>query len=168
MEYWIDGYNLLFKIGMYTKTLEQSRKSLIGELRLHLIKSNLRAKIIFDSSEAHGSEFPSVTSTTPLEIIFAPAKLSADDYIIEMLEHSRSARNTTIVTNDSQLSFRAKGCKAFTLSIDEFFKLVFTKEDQKQLSNYEFLKEKGGDFKNSEESIQLFIKIFEERLDRNT
>lgn len=167
MEYWIDGYNLLFKLSLHLKTLQENREKLITELKLHLIKSRLSAKIVFDSSEKHGSSLPSLTAKAPLEVIFSPAKMSADDYIIEMLSHTKSAKNIVIVTNDSHLAFRIKEYKASVVSIDDFFKRVFAKEQKHHLSNYEFLKEEGIHFDESEENIQLFVKIFEERQNRN-
>ena len=168
MDYWIDGYNLLFKLNSYTKSLEQSREGLINELKLHLIKSNLRAKIIFDSNEENSSDFPSVKSKTPLEILFSPKGMSADDYIIEMLHATKSAKNTTVVTNDTHLAFSCKNTQAWTMSIDDFFKFVFKEERERNMSNYEFLKESGEEMVESEENIQMFIKIFEERQDRNS
>lgn len=167
MDYWIDGYNLLFKIKSHLSSLEQSRKTLIDELRLHLIKSNLKATIIFDSSDAHAEEFPSNQSLYPLEIVFSPKGLSADDFIVEKLYGTKSAKNVTIVTSDAHLAFRCKDTKAKITSIEDFLKYVFKEESKRTSTQYERLKESGQIPMDSEENIELFARIFEDRLHKN-
>ncbi|MCF7806368.1 MAG: NYN domain-containing protein [Simkaniaceae bacterium] len=168
MEYWIDGYNLLFKVKSHLRNLRQQRKELIDELKLHMIKSNFRAKIIFDSSEENATEFPSVSSSTPLEIIFSPKGLTADDYILEMLKSIKSTKNTTIVTDDAHLAFHCKHTQAKTLSVNAFFDLIFKEERRRHMSNYKFLEDEKIELTESEKNIQLFVKIFEDRLKHNS
>ncbi|MDN3505568.1 MAG: NYN domain-containing protein [Rhabdochlamydiaceae bacterium] len=167
MDYWIDGYNLLFKIKSHMHSLHQSREELLNELKLHLIKSQMKATIIFDSAEENSGDFPSKKSLHPIEVIFSPAGMTADDYILEMLRTTISAKNTVIVTNDSHLAFSCRNSLARSYSIDDFLKLVFKEERKRHMSNYDFLEDPDHQFKESEENIQMFVKIFEDRLNRN-
>ena len=156
----------MFKIQSHMHSLHQAREELLNELKLHLIKSQMKATIIFDSAAENSGDFPSKKSLYPIEIIFSPSGMTADDYILEMLKSTKSVKNTVIVTNDSHLAFSCRNSLAKSYSIDDFLKLVFKEEKKRHMSNYDFLEDRDHQFKESEENIQMFVKIFEDRLNR--
>jgi predicted RNA-binding protein with PIN domain len=158
MKYIIDGYNFMFRIQEEErkKKLEKARESLIALLdeELSIIKTHVY--VVFDSSE-QVKDYAQSAFLKHIEVIYAPKGLSADQYIIERLEQSKSPKTLTIVTSDSGLALQCQQLGAKILSIDDFVTLI-NKRKQKKKS---LLKPS---YKESTQEIERLRKIFEEKL----
>lgn len=161
MLYLIDGYNLLFRLKSKKQTLKDAREFLINALG-NLIKNfELKAAIVFDSSLDMAHLFPSKSERPPLEIIFAPYGMTADDYILEIISFKSKKQPITLVTSDNHLGQQAKSFRVKILSIEELFETFSMKAQAKsekdELVQKELLEKK---FSNL---FDYFLEEFEKR-----
>lgn len=155
MHYIIDGYNFLFRFRDKYPSLEKNRKQLIDLLSEELFFLKGSCSIVFDSSEAT-KDYAQTTSHGQLEVIYAPKNLSADEYIVELVENSPAPKTKIIVTSDSGLGAQCKHLGAVVTSIEEFVLLIM-KKTRKKDDTKPILKE-------SQPEIERLLKIFEGKL----
>lgn len=129
MKYLIDGYNLFFKLEEEILPLEEKREEFIHLLDQEVGDLRLEALIIFDSHNKNAEDLASKRKLKHLEVSFSPKNLSADHYIIELLEWD--AKNTTLVTSDKRLGMEAKGQGAKIESIEGFVKMILRRRKKK-------------------------------------
>lgn len=118
MHYYIDGYNLLFKIVSAGEDLQKQRTRLIQDLRSKIEILKLDAVLVFDShyqpsasTRLHYNDF---------EVVFTDEGETADDYILSKLKSSPNPAQETVVTSDKRLAWRARRKLAKTESVEEF------------------------------------------------
>jgi predicted RNA-binding protein with PIN domain len=157
VQYLIDGYNFLFRLdGGKKQSLEERRDSLCQVLNELLAPFKARVSLIFDSAEQI-REFPQCAKLDTLEVLYAPKGLTADNYIIELAEQTKSPKTLTVVTSDSGLARQCSHIGTLILSIEEFIEIV-----KKRNRN----KPKGKPvYRDSNKEIERLRKIFEERLE---
>ncbi len=118
MEYYVDGYNLLFKEArVYSAgTLEESRKKLIEELDKLADIGKISLTVVFDapfqSDDLKRGHYNS------LEIIFTAKGQTADEYLELVAIHK--GKRACIVTNDKGLAYKAKAAQAFVENVHTF------------------------------------------------
>ncbi|MDB2613923.1 NYN domain-containing protein, partial [Chlamydiales bacterium] len=115
--YLIDGYNLLFSLSN-GESFREERESLITSLNDLCKLAAIDVIVIFDGADDLGfsrSHFDSI------EIVFSPPKMSADDYILDLLEILLLSKKKTVVTSDKPLSKKARHLGAKTLTVSFFF-----------------------------------------------
>lgn len=155
MYYLVDGYNLLFRLeDSGKKNLEKRREELIELLNIELACFKSSVSIIFDSSEQI-REFPQIAKLENIEIIYAPKGQTADQYIIELVELSKSPKTLTVVTSDSGLTRQCRHIGSQVLTIDAFITYVIKKNQKK-------CEAKSCPPKDKKE-LERLCKIFEER-----
>lgn len=119
MHYIIDGYNLFFYLhGSSPNDFKSQRQSLIQSMNAKIEFLSLDVSLVFDSHFSPGEG--SRSHYRHLEILFTPEGMTADDFIIQYLISARNISKEVLVTNDRQLSTRAKHLSAGTQSIDHF------------------------------------------------
>lgn len=118
MHYYIDGYNLLFKIVSAGEDLQKQRSRLILDLRSKIEILKLDAVLVFDShyqpsasTRLHYKDF---------EVVFTDEGETADDYILSKLKSCPNPAQETVVTSDKRLAWRARRKLAKTESVEEF------------------------------------------------
>ena len=157
MHYLIDAYNLLFYITHDVQPIEQTREDLIHSLATDLTRLKLKATLVFDSGFTYQTHFPHKHSKSAIHITFSPEGMSADDYIIELL--NTASHDTTVVTSDRDLSNQCtqKGFK--TLSIENFYSYLQRRHKKITSSSAKHI--------NHDPSYEAYLeKIFEERLNQ--
>ena len=85
-------------------------------------KLRLKLHLIFDSHRDFGWDYAPKRKLINLDISFSPSHLSADHYILELLEWD--AKHTTLVTSDQQLANEAKRYGAQVKSSKAFVKQI--------------------------------------------
>ncbi|MDN3507265.1 MAG: NYN domain-containing protein [Simkaniaceae bacterium] len=156
MFYLIDGYNFLFRLeSTKEKSLEKRRESLICILNEQLASFKGGAAVVFDSAEQI-REFAQCAALDHLEVLYAPKGLTADNYIIELAEQSKSPRTITVVTSDSGLARQCQHIGTNTLSIEEFITLLSRRNQEKPQGKPRCC--------DSNAEIERLRKIFEDRL----
>ena len=111
----------------------------------------MKAQVIFDSQSHYGKDFASKKKLRHLEISFSPKNLSADCYILELLEWD--AKNTTLVTSDNHLAREAKSRGAKTLSIEKFVAMIRKRRKKKTSKGKPKMKE-------TDTNIQRYLQEF--------
>ncbi len=89
--------------------------------------ARLSGVLIFDNNPKDAVLYPHRTSSSKLEIVYAPNRLSADDYILEYLDTLPNKRSPILVTSDNELAAKARLLSVRSLSISEFLLLLTTK-----------------------------------------
>lgn len=122
MHYYIDGYNLLFRITQAGMDFAKKRKNLIVLLneRAGLLKLNIT--LIFDAQ--YQTDELLRTHYHHLEILFTNYNETADERLIEEIQREASPQQVTLVTSDNLLSWKARRCHVKTETIDEFLSWI--------------------------------------------
>lgn len=120
MHYYLDGYNLLFRIDRSTHRLQDQRLNIIQELNEKAKFLNLSITIVFDAHYQNNEL--TRTHYDYVEILFSASKETADERILEEIRNVTSPRNITVVTSDKKLAWFARRCMAKTESVEIFIK----------------------------------------------
>jgi predicted RNA-binding protein with PIN domain len=119
MHYYIDGYNLLFRLMQRAHDdLQTYREAIIQDLNQKAAVLNLDISIVFDATFQIGDR--TRTHFNALEILFTAHGETADEYIIDELKQSPHPQKETVVTSDKKLAWRARSLSAHTVSIEDF------------------------------------------------
>lgn len=145
MHFILDGYNIIFKMSsLFPGNIKNSRAKLVHYIKTKRPQGSNRnpVTIVFDSSQVV-IDYPIPPG---VEIKFAH-NISADDYIVKLIEKSRNPQLITMVTDDRELQFRAKTLDAKSLGVEDFFKAkkkrqpksenkpVLTRNDMKEIAD---------------------------------
>jgi predicted RNA-binding protein with PIN domain len=152
LRYLIDGYNLFFKLKEEILPLEEKRNEFIALLDEEVGDLHLNAFLIFDSHIENSHDYASKRTLKHLEISFSPKNLSADHYILELLEWS--SKNTTLVTSDKSLGVKAKHLGAKVKTIEAFVEFILKKRKQKKPRGKVEMKE-------TDANIKRYLEAFE-------
>jgi predicted RNA-binding protein with PIN domain len=122
MFYYIDGYNLLFRILKGGENLRQEREQLIQDLESKINLLELDAIIVFDSQyqpdEGSSSDFKR------LRVIFTAGGETADEYILKKLKETLFPNQFTVVTSDKRLAAQCRRRLACVEEVGEFMQLL--------------------------------------------
>lgn len=118
MYYYIDGYNMLFRLLHAGDDLRSQRQELIQDLQLKVNLLQLEVTLVFDSH--YQPDEGSRSHLGALEIVFTPLGETADEYILQELKELRSPSDYTVVTSDKKLAWLCRRRLAKTESIDDF------------------------------------------------
>lgn len=133
--YFIDGYNLLFRVLQGGENLQHERQQLIKELERKLSLLKLPAVIVFDSQ--YQPDEGSVTHLKWLEIIFTAQGETADEYILQRLKDTSNgsqahSKQPCVVTSDKKLAWLCRKRLAKVESVEEFMTLLNRRVKNKQ------------------------------------
>lgn len=118
MHYYIDGYNLLFRILKTGDNLRKQREELTIDIEKKVNLLELEATLVFDSHYQPDENTKSHLHS--LEIIFTAKGESADEFILQELKESSNPSQYTVVTSDKKLASLCRLRLAKTENIDEF------------------------------------------------
>jgi len=153
MHYIIDGYNLIFNISNRSFGLEDNRKEILNNLKITFLDIESNLKIVFDGK---GPDI-SFESFQLIQVIFTPEKMSADDYILEIVSTSLHPSRITVVSSDKSLNRQCKYLGANIMVIKEFLNWIKKRSSKRP-------EETALDFQDSKQNIERLNKIFEKRL----
>lgn len=159
MHYLIDGYNLLFYGDESKSTLQSKRQTIIQSLQKEFALLHMKGTVVFDGTHEPGEQ-SGLSYKSPLVIAYSHQGQTADQYILEKLEASKTPSELTIVTNDKRLAMHARNYGAKSMTITEFL----TQIKKKHLQKKDTVVEKKPTA-ISERELNRLLKIFEERLD---
>lgn len=111
--------------------------------------------IVFDSAHQM-SPYAQCAQCEHLDVLYAPKGRTADQYILELIEISRSPKSLTVVTSDTGLARQCHYLGAKTLSIEQFMELI-VKKGKKGICRPPCYQETPAE-------IERLLKIFEKRL----
>lgn len=132
MHYFIDGYNLMFRISRAGDDLQKQRQEIIQDLETKINFLNLNVTLVFDAqyqrSEASRSHI------NRLEILFTNAGETADEFILQALKEDTKPHLITVVTSDKKLAWLARRRHANTETVEEFINLLNRRYKNKLIS----------------------------------
>lgn len=117
MHYFIDGYNLLFRL-LNGEDLQSQREAIIHDLNKKIALVKLDVSIVFDAAFQIGER--TRTHYQELEILYTAEGETADEYIIDEIKNSPHPQQETVVTSDKKLAWRVRHRSAHTESVEEF------------------------------------------------
>lgn len=153
MYYLIDGYNLIFSLVHSKESLQILRQKIICTLQKRFAKKQVSGTLVFDGAHRRDEE-SGLSYSSPLTIAYAPKGQSADEYIVEIIETSKTPKQISVVTNDQGLSRHAKSNGSKVMSNEDF---IYWLEKKKK-------KSKDIEPKDTQQNMDRLLKIFEERL----
>lgn len=115
MRYYVDGYNLLFRLFKTDEELQDRRDRFLEALQEKASLLDLHITVVFDS-QYHPSE-ATHTHLGALDIIFTDTGVTADECILQLLKVD--SQKKVVVTSDRSLSIRARH-EAKTETAEEF------------------------------------------------
>ena len=118
MHYFIDGYNLMFRVLRAEGDLQKQRETIIEDLETKINALQLDVTLVFDAQ--YQSEEASRSHKLGLEILFTNARETADDFILQALKEETKPHRQTVVTSDKQLARLARRHHARTETVEEF------------------------------------------------
>ena len=158
MRYWVDGYNLLFRLPLSKESLQTKRERIIYELNEKSSELHLEITLVFDAFD-RDRNLDSRSHYDFLEIIYTTSKETADESILESIEHIKNPSTICVVTSDKGLSRKAKNLGANAISLKEFFTLLEKKTKKKERPTPAF--------QESPKEIERLRKIFEKKLEES-
>jgi predicted RNA-binding protein with PIN domain len=156
MHYWIDGYNLLFRITKNYREMKQNERKLLSALNQAIILLKYQATAVFDGREKDPPEALR-RNFDALALIYTPHNQTADDYILEAIADSANPAKETVVSSDYGLLSKAKQRGAHVLTIEEFLSRLVKKKQKKKAATEKV-------FQESSTELKRLLKIFEDRL----
>jgi uncharacterized protein len=155
MHYWIDGYNLLFRITKNYREMRQNERKLLTALNHSLILLNYNATIVFDGREKDPPEALR-RNLDSLAIIYTPHHQTADDYILQAIADAAYPDQETVISSDLELLRKAKQRGADGQTIESFLSQLVRKKHKKKAPPKEI--------QETSTQLQRLLKIFEDRL----
>ncbi len=123
MHYFIDGYNLLFRlVKAGEKSLQLQREKIIEDLGRKINVLNLDATIVFDSYYQQGLR--SKNYILNFEILFTDEGETADECILDELRRVPFPKQQVVVTSDKKLAWQARLKGAQTQTVETFFSFL--------------------------------------------
>lgn len=118
MQYYIDGYNLLFRGFKSSNNLEEDREALIETVLEAFEKTNISASIVFDAPYSESAFARSHRNC--LEIVYTEVGETADEYLIEIASTASQPKSITIVTSDNRLAQTLRSHHSKTMKVEKF------------------------------------------------
>jgi hypothetical protein len=119
MHYYIDGYNLLFRVfKMRRLAFADERRALVELLSRKIGLLELDATLVFDSHYVHNEEFR--YNLDNLAVVYTHYGESADEFIVSRLAIAAKSQRHTVVTSDRTLGRHARAHRAQIETVENF------------------------------------------------
>jgi uncharacterized protein len=118
MHYYLDGYNLMFRILRATEDFRTLREKIIADLSAKIQILDLDVTVVFDATYQRGELDRSRTQS--IEILYTAEGETADEFIINELKSGRKPSDHTVVTSDKELAYLARLCHSHTETVEHF------------------------------------------------
>ena len=156
MEYCIDGYNFLFRVTKDYKTLLTKKNQILARLETWAEVFHLSITLIFDGK--HKAPADAIRGhLRKIEIIYTHENQSADDYIVQHIQHHTKPPRVTVVSSDREVLGKSKQFGASTQTIEQFLSFLLKKEKKRKTRSTPA-------FRDTDFQIKRLCKIFEEKL----
>lgn len=158
MHYLIDGYNFLFwqkdlMPHWGGSCLRTDRENLIQKLINRMDRGSFSCRLIFDAH--HTPEGLTLLRQTPLDIVFTPKGLTADEYILECLCATHLKKGYCVVTHDKGLQRKVIAENVPVIDFVTFFSILDKKKSPKNQNH--------ATPTISSKWVQKYTEIFEKR-----
>jgi len=157
MPYLIDGHNLIPKLGLRLDSIDDEME-LVAILQEFYRRNHKQLDVYFDGAPAPQAGTRKLGSVTAH---FVRLGMTADNAIRNRLKAlGKSARNWTVVSSDRQVQAEAHAARAEVVSSDAFAAMLKQARDAAPKASE--------DRKLSNEEVEHWLKMFEERQHKHT
>lgn len=118
MHYYLDGYNLMFRILQATEDFRAIREKIISDLSVKIQLLDLDVTLVFDAKYQRGELARSRNHS--VEILYTAEGETADEFIISELKSDCKPSDHTVVTSDKKLAYQARLCHSHTETVEHF------------------------------------------------
>ncbi len=160
MHYWIDGYNLLFRITKSYREMKQNERKLLEALNRSITLLKYQVTIVFDGREKDPPEALR-RNLDSLAMIYTAHNQTADDYILQAIADAANPAEEIVVSSDRELLRKAKQRGAGGQTVESFLSQLIRKKNKKK-AQAEVI------FKETSTELKRLLKIFEDRLKEET
>lgn len=129
MHYFIDGYNLMFRVLRAGDDLKSQRNAIIINLTKKIHVTGIIATLIFDAQYQEGESQRSHYQN--LEIQFTDHGETADECILHLLKGFKNPRDCTVVTSDKKLAWLVRRQGSLTETVEDFLKSLHNRYQNK-------------------------------------
>ncbi|MBV9125553.1 MAG: NYN domain-containing protein [Planctomycetes bacterium] len=134
--YLIDGYNLLFALGILQGRtgplgLEKARRRLLGWLRGVYGEEAPAVTVVFDAAHPQAGQ-EDVLNYQGIQVRFAVNYPAADDLIEALIRQDSAPRQLTVVSNDHRLQQAARRRQCVVMGCADFLEELERRRRQKQ------------------------------------
>jgi predicted RNA-binding protein with PIN domain len=129
----VDGYNVLFALGMIPAEVKPGDLQNARQALLHLLADGLgerakRCTVVFDATRSP-PRTPGDLTYRGIEVRFTKRREEADDLITGLIKQCSVPKQLTVISSDHQLVESARRRKAASIKADHFLEWL---EQQKQ------------------------------------
>lgn len=157
MPYLIDGHNLIPKLGLQLESIDDEME-LVAILQEFYRRTHKQVEVYFDGAPVPHAGTRKLGAVTAH---FVRLGTSADNAIRNRLRSlGKNAKNWTVVTSDRQVQADAHAARAEVVSSDSFAAMLKQARDAAPKTSE--------DRKLSNEEVENWLKLFEERRHKNT
>jgi uncharacterized protein len=123
MHYFIDGYNLLFRVLQGGgENLRKEREHITKDLELKINLLELDTTLVFDSQ--YQPDEGSVSHLRCLKIVFTAVGETADEYILQKIKEASHPTHNLVITSDKKLGWLCRKRLAKVESVEEFIQML--------------------------------------------
>lgn len=122
MHFYIDGYNLLFRLLHPGEELQKVRDQIKEDLAKKINLLEMDATLVFDSH--YQEEGLSSVHIQRLKVVYTAKGETADEFILHEIKDSKSPQNITVITSDKKLAWLCRRRLANTESVENFIVLL--------------------------------------------
>jgi len=159
MHYWIDGYNLLFRITKSYREMKQNERKLLSALNRSITLLKYQVTVVFDGREKDPPEALR-RNLDSLAMIYTPHHQTADDYILKAIADASNPAHEVVVSSDMELLRKAKQRGAKAQTVENFLsQLARKKQKKKNLPPTEKI------FQETSSELKRLLLIFEQKLE---
>ena len=159
MRYFLDGYNLFFRICDEVLPIDQKKQEWLASFCEFLKLADLDVLIVFDATPTSPSTTTGRDYVGKVEIVYAPRGLDADTFLVELCCGVKFASQVTVVSEDRKLLKRIKDVGSIPMDLKVFFQLL---RDKTAISPSE-----DKDHRFTSQETDRWHKIFEKRLNKD-
>ncbi len=157
MPYLIDGHNLIPKLGLQLESIDDEME-LVAILQEFYRRTHKQVEVYFDGAPVPHAGTRKLGAVTAH---FVRLGTTADNAIRNRLRTlGKNAKNWTVVTSDRQVQADAHAARAEVVSSDSFAAMLKQARDAAPKTSE--------DRKLSNEEVENWLKLFEERRHKNT
>ncbi len=158
MRYLVDGYNFFFRLKEHIFPLEDARESFIHELSTSLKEIKMKASLVFDSGTETILDIATKKHLGDIEVIYTPRGMSADDYLIELIEIQKHPGTVTVVSSDNGVIARSVSLRARTMSVEQFVSFIKRKQKKNFSTEEKNISDSTSNLKRLEEAFERRLK----------
>lgn len=161
LNYWIDGYNLFFRLHKNYQSLKKRKHTLLVTLNKMVKLLGYHVIIVFDGKQKEYLESYQ-QNWSDIVLIYTGYNQSADDLILERIQEYKILSNQIVVSSDRDLLKKARLLGAQTETVEKFLNHLIQRVRKKMAVSFP-----SKDVSENPMQMDRLLKIFEAKLEND-